>query len=117
MSKWLCHLIRALHSLSPFRFQYKREFLEVGVRNKYVCYGHRSPLCDDVIDVSVGLGQTLAVPCGHEVFWGRMSGMHPQECQRGSQRGEGNTALLPAGSGCFALGTVPDVKFHGKQFP
>ncbi|TNN76151.1 hypothetical protein EYF80_013682 [Liparis tanakae] len=36
-----------------------------------------------------------------------MSGMHPQECQRGSQRGEGRTALLPAGSGAFTLGTAP----------
>lgn len=66
-----------------------------------------------------------------ERVWGRMSRMHAQECRWGLQRETraaemtepaqtsyyGLSSWLLAGSGCFTLGTVADVKFHGNAFP
>lgn len=60
-----------------------------------------------------------------------MSRMHAQECRWGLQRETraaemtepaqtsyyGLSSWLLAGSGCFTLGTVADVKFHGNAFP
>lgn len=85
------------------------------------------------------LGQMLAVPCGCvKHFWGKdVKNAHTRmpegnHTHTHTDRGREGTAGMAQPSwvfhmaacravsrlgGCFTLGTVPDVKLHGKAFP